>query len=170
MMKLNTFQIVRNQQPISPWLTTTKEYGRFFLGYFNDVINDIELFKQESKNGEPLRVYHPGSKIGKYFDSNKFDAYDLQSWFFKSDSAVLKKLYKYQMAEPTDLNFIKTADGREMMLRGYTPRMIELYIQTMVDSKFEISNLVLPPKQVVIKDTDTDSIIMPAQKKKNRLF
>lgn len=171
-IKLQTVQLVCQGKPCSEWLVTTREYGRFMMGYFDESICSYLLFKQESKDGEPLRVYHPGSKLGTYFDTNKFSRQELMSVFVKPASRVFSKLIEYNLANYKDFNTIKVSNYEpQKLLRLYTVDQIELYIKQNIDYNFNVSSVVLNPKQIKIKPSDLMQIIMPSvSNKSNKLF
>lgn len=161
-VKLQTFQLVVGNKPISDWLITTREYGRFMRKFYDERVCSYELFKQESKKGEPLMVYHPGSKIGKFFDNQCVTQQKYMSTFFKQGCSVLDKLYDMELANPNDFNYISVnGSSREKLLRAYTPDAIELYIRTCIDRDFTINPVLMKPKQIKVLRGSLDKIIFP---------
>jgi hypothetical protein len=63
--QLDTFQLVNEDRVISPILTTTRKYGDWFEGTFDEYTSQMELYmKSKKKSGESLLERHPGTRIG----------------------------------------------------------------------------------------------------------
>lgn len=170
---LQTVQLICNKKPRSPWLVTTQEYGRFMLDTFDESICSYILFKQESKEGEPVRVYHPGSRLGLYFDKNEFSKPELMSTFVKYDSVVFTRLHDLKLASYKDFNKIKVNGAQaQNLLRLYTVDQIALYIKQNVDYNFNLLSVLLNPKQIRVRECDMEQIItpLPYNKIKKRLI
>lgn len=154
---LESFVIVNKGRIISPILITVRSYGSWFEKTFDNYTTQMELYmKAKTKDGELVLEYHPGTKIGKYFDSNTFDSPQLRSWFIRQDSETMQKLVKYKLAEYKDAATSDQYRGR--MLRVYTKDQIELYLRTLLND----SHLELPlttPKQ--IKDAYLWGLVKP---------
>ena len=79
-------------------------------------------------------------------------------------------LQKLKMAEQRDAIPIAVNKGQKM-LRVYTVDQIQLYIKAVLDKNFNISKYLGTPKQIKVKDTDLDKLIMPKlDMQKRRLF
>lgn len=167
---LETFVIVSDNNVISPILTTTREYGRWFEEIFDSSICQLELYLRSKKNtGESVLEMHPGTKIGEWFGRQSFEKTNLQSWFIYQDSAMMDKIRKFKLAEYRDA--VPVTDDKVRMLRCYTLQQIELYIKSNVDRNFTINNLFAEPKQIKIRKSDFDKIMMPKiRKARKRLF
>jgi hypothetical protein len=161
---LNTFVIVEKGSIISPQLLTTREYGRWLSATFDEYTVAQELFLRTKKGNESLLESHPGTRIGSYFDSNKFSKYELQCWYVESDSDIMKKLIKYGIAELGDCS----RHNQKQMLRLYTVDQIQLYIQTKIDRHFDFGNDILTPKQIITQQMD--KVEMPVKQKTKKLF
>jgi len=160
---LNAFVIVYKEEVISPLLTTTREYGRWLEELFDSSICQLELYtKSKKRTGESVLESHPGTKIGDWFSKQDFQQKNLQSWFIYQDSTMMDKLRKYKLAEYRDAIPISVNDeqGRRM-LRCYSLQQIELYIKSNIDKKFIIEGLYSSPKQVKVRESDFDKMIMP---------
>lgn len=159
---LQTFQLVLGNKPVSGWLITTREYGRFMQNFYDERVCSYELYKQESKDGEPLRVWHPGSRIGQFFDTQCITQQKYMSVFFKQGCPVLNKLYDMNIANPKDFNFISVnGECKEQLLRTYTPDAIELYIKSKVDKDFTIAPVLMNPIQIRVSRNAMNKIIFP---------
>ena len=168
---LSTFQLVYQNKIISPVLTTTREYGNWFEDTFDKYTAQLELYlKSKKQGGESVLEWHPGTKIGHWFDTNNVNSGALQSWFILQDSPAMNKIVKLNMAEQRDAIPISVNDEKgRRMLRVYTAGQIQLYIRSTLDKTFNISQYLGVPKQV--KVDSLDKIIMPEVKiQKKRLF
>lgn len=164
--KLDCFLLVKAGEAISPILTTTREYGAWFSSYFDSYTSGQELCcKAKTINGQQVLENHPGTKIGKFFDTKTFKNPDLNCWFLKSDSDLIKQLVFYGLADMADC----TTRDKERVLRVYTVKQIELYIQMTIDKGFHIGSLLLPSRKVQVNVAG--SYIKPVQKiQKRSLF
>ena len=167
---LGTFVIVSEDKVISPILTTTREYGRWLEEIFDSSICQLELYlKSKKKTGESVLEFHPGTKIGEWFGRQNFEQRNLQSWFIEQDSTMMDKIRKYKLAEYRDAVPVSENDVR--MLRCYTVEQIEMYVKSNIDRSFKINDLITPPKQIRIRKSDFDKMIMPVVKPaRKRLF
>ena len=79
---LNTFQLVNNNNIISPSLVTIRQYGNWFQQTFDEYTSQMELYMKSKKNtGESVLEWHPGTRIGKWFDSHNIDSPKYKSWY-----------------------------------------------------------------------------------------
>ena len=161
--RLQTFQLVKNDEVISPALTTIRQYGYWFEKTFDKYTAEMELYmKSKKKTGESLLEWHPGSRIGAWFDSNQIDSPNLKCWFIMQDSYMMERLVKLKLAEQKDAIPIAVNDEKgRRMLRVYTVEQIQLYIKSIIDKNFNIADYVGTPKQVKIKDSDFGNLIKP---------
>lgn len=173
MDKIQTFVLVHDNEVISPALITIREYGRWFEETFDEYTSQMELYmKSVKKGGESVLEWHPGTRIGKYFDTAKLKGQQYKCWYILQDSTMMDKLKKYGMAEYRDAIPIAVNDeqGRRM-LRVYTAKQIELYIREQIYQNTSFNLDVYKPKQIKIKDSDFDKLIMPkVESKRKRLF
>lgn len=169
---LDTFQLVHNDKVISPIMTTTRKYGDWFEDTFDNYTAQMELYmKSRKKSGESLLERHPGTRIGAWFDSTKVNSNEYKSWFIMQDSPMFDRLVKLRLAEQQDAVPISVKDKQHRnMIRVYTVKQIELYIRTVLDKNFSLSQYVGTPKQIKVRDADFDKLIMPIGHKQNRLF
>ena len=170
---LTTFQLVNKDTVISPRLTTIREYGNWFEETFDKYTAQQELYmKAKKQNGESVLEWHPGTNIGKWFDKNSTNSETLKSWYIMQDSPVMERLVKLKLAEQKDAIPIAVNDVlNRRMLRVYTVEQVELYIRNTIDKKFEISQFLGIPKQIVVKDNNLGDLIMPKLDiKRKKLF
>ena len=124
--------------------------------------------KSKTAGGTVLES-HPGSKIGKWFDTRTFENTDYMSWFVAQDSLIMEKMRKLNMAELRDC--VEVAKKR--MLRLYTLAQLDLYIRSNIDKKFTFveNEIYLQPKQIKLRDVDFDKLLKPEVKTpKKKLF
>lgn len=170
---LDTFQLVNNDAVISPILITTRKYGDWFEGTFDKYTSQMELYmKSKKKTGESLLERHPGTRIGAWFDPNTVNSADYKSWYIMQDSPMFQRLVKLKLAEHQDAVPISVNDKQHRnMIRVYTLNQIELYIKTVLDKNFKISDYYSTPKQIKVRDNDMEKLIIPKiERKQNRLF
>lgn len=163
--KLVPFVVVHNRQPITPYLITTREYGRWGLNTFDEYTAQLELFKKESKDGIPTQVLHPGSRLGVFFRDMNISDSRLFSVYVKPGSYIAGKLEQYKLATNSDCNFIQP-EGLEVSakwIRCYTPEQLELYIKSSIDKSFKIAEYLMNPIQITVKDSDLTNIYMPSK-------
>ena len=167
---LDTFQLVHNDKVISPIMTTTRKYGDWFEDTFDNYTAQMELYmKSRKKSGESLLERHPGTRIGAWFDSTKINSNECKSWFILQDSSMFNRLVKLQLAEQQDAVPISVKDKQHRnMIRVYTVKQIELYIRTVLDKNFSLSQYIGTPKQIKVRDVDMDKLIIPEIKNKQR--
>ena len=167
---LDTFQLVHNDKVISPIMTTTRKYGDWFEDTFDNYTAQMELYmKSRKKSGESLLERHPGTRIGAWFDSTKINSNEYKSWFILQDSPMFNRLVKLQLAEQQDAVPISVKDKQHRnMIRVYTVKQIELYIKTVLDKNFSLSQYIGTPKQIKVRDVDMDKLIIPEIKNKQR--
>lgn len=164
--QLDSFVLVQGGEVISPALTTTREYGAWFGSTFDNYTSGQTLYcKAKTKDGQSVLESHPGTRIGKYYDTHSFKSLDLNCWYLKSDGDLIKQLIWYKLADPADC--ISNKYGR--VLRVYTISQIEMYIKDTIDKSFVIGGMVLPSKKVQV--SDSAGYIKPKRDiKKRRLF
>lgn len=173
--QLETFQLVHEDRVISPILTTTRKYGDWFEGTFDEYTSQMELYmKSRKKSGESLLERHPGTRIGAWFDSLKIplNSVKYKSWYIMQDCPMFNRLVKLQLAEQQDAVPISVNDKQHRnMIRVYTVDQIALYIRTVLDRNFEIAQYIGTPKQIKVRDVDLDKLIMPkVEHRQKRLF
>ena len=151
---LTTFQLVYKDKVISPTLTTIREYGSWFEDTFDKYTAQLELYmKSKKKDGESVLEWHPGTRIGDWFDKTEVKSNNFKSWYIYQDSDVMQRLVKLKLAEQKDAIPISVNDvkGRKL-LRVYTIDQIELYIRSTINKSFDIHEFISTPKQVVVTD------------------
>lgn len=164
---LSTFQLVNANTIISPLLITTRDYGVWLEDVFGEYIAKQELYMKSTKtDGRNVLEWHPGTRIGKWFDTNKNTA---RCWYIMKDSPILDRLDKYgllQAQKPQSIPGNKDVKA----LRLYTAEQIELYIKTCIDKTFNIASYISEPKQIKVRDTEMLDVIIPKTSKKRTLI
>lgn len=155
------FVLVKEDKVISPVLVTVRSYGNWFQETFDEYTSHYELYlKAKKEDGTSVLEYHPGTKIGKWFDSKNgvISEPELKSWYIPRDSFMMDRLVNLKMAEYKDAT--PGPDKNTGLLRVYTKPQLELYLRTITLNK----NFELPtdtPKQVRVKPSEFDGIIKP---------
>lgn len=163
MAKIRTFVLVYEDKVISPQLVTVREYANWMEQTFNETICHMHLYLNSKKvNNQIVSEWHPGTKLGSFFDNQDFHKPELHSWFINSSSKAIQQLVKHKLAE--------LQDCRGDKLRVYTVNQLELYIQSNIDDSFSIGDKLVNPKQVVLSKEDMLTLKRPVVKQKRKLF
>lgn len=169
--KLATFAFTHNNEMISPILTTIPEYGRWLMTQFDDY-TCTQLLRIPRRCGSSLDIvmeYHPGTRIGQFFDSKDFKNANLYSWTIEQDSTMMQKLINMGLANRKDANNTTGNDGRRI-LRLYTLNQLEYYIKTQLDKDFNINGKYIQPKKIALRKSDFKKMTIPAVKKSTSKF
>lgn len=160
-MGIRTFVLVHNNRVISPPLTTTREYGRWFEEYFDEYTVSQELYMKSIKaDGERVLESHPGTKIGTFFKNTRVSDTKLVSWLINKDNSVIAKIKKQGILENGDI----WGDT----LKVYTVNQLEFYIRSNIDKTFSIASEVTLPKQIKITDKDMSLLTYPQINQRNK--
>ena len=163
MAKIRTFVLVYEDKVISPQLVTVREYANWMEQTFDETICHMHLYLNSKKaNAQIVSEWHPGTKLGSFFDNQEFHKPELHSWYINSKSKAIQQLIKHKLAE------LKDCQGDK--LRVYTVNQIELYIQSNVDNQFSIADKLIHPKQIVLSKNDMAALKRPTMKQKRKLF
>lgn len=160
--ELRTFVLVSEGKILSPALVTVREYANWMEKYFDEYTCHLELYLNSKKNGGTVSEWHPGTKIGRFFDMQGFKNSNLQSWYIDSQSKGVRQLIKHGFATPND--------SRSGLLRLYSVQQIELYIKTAIDQSFEIGTKIIEPVQITITKEDAEKLVKPRIAAKRKLF
>lgn len=147
-MILKTFVLVDKNKVTSPALVTIRCYGEWMKEVFDEYTVKSELYmksKEANLNGSSLQ-WHPGTRIGEWFDHNTFNGNNMQSWYVEKDSYAIERLVKMGLADRKDVAQVKNK------LRLYTVKQIEVYIRSNIDKSFSMARYVQEPIQVHTKD------------------
>ena len=169
---LTSFVLVDKGKIISPRLTTIREYGRWMQEYFDEYTCNKELYMMTNKEGGQVLTYHPGTRIGKFFDSNTVERSDLKCWYVHGNSSIMTQLSSWHIAETRDCVPTKL-DNKENIniLRLYTLSQIEFYIRNTMDKNFALTDdMVHTPKSITVKPEDYTTLIIPKQTKRKSLL
>lgn len=165
---LNTFQLVHNGKVISPILVTTREWGEWFERVYDRYTINEHLYTKAKLGEQSLLERHPGTRIGRFFDSGMFAQTDLGSVYILWQSNIVDKLLSIRMLRGNDNCSISIHAEKKTVVRLLTARQVEVYIQSNIDRNFNISRYIGPSKSVVVKDSDLEKIIK-SQKMKSRV-
>ena len=164
---LRTFVLTHNKEIISPALVTIREYKNWFEKTFDEYTIRAELYLKSKRGTESVLECHPGTKIGKYFDTHDFRSEKLHCWYIAQDSTMMRKLVDYKMAElidTTKVSFFGHEDDN--MLRVYTTAQIQCYLQTSIHKTFSISKYIDMSRHVPVDDLD--NLVQPKIATKRR--
>lgn len=160
--KLSTFIFVQGNRAISPPLVTVREYGRWLETVYDEYTCNYELYLRATIDGTKVLEFHPGTRIGQYFDNTQFNSNKYDSWYIYQESTMMAKLNKMKLASYKDIAPILSGSRKGLkLLRLYSIDQIELYVRTKIDRSFNINNFVVQPKKIVLRKSDLKDIIMP---------
>ena len=164
MAKLRTFVLVYEDKVISPMLTTVREYANWMEGTFDETICQMHLYLNSKKaNGQIVSEWHPGTRIGYFFDKHEFNKPESHSWFIPVEYKAMKQLVQHNFA------VVKDRSSTSQNLRLYTVDQIQLYVTNEIDKDFKVE--ALEPQQLVLSKADMNELEKPAQStKKRKLF
>lgn len=157
--ELRTFVLVHKGKVISPPLVTIREYAAWMEKYFDEYTCHIELYLPAKKDGITVWEWHPGTKLGTFFDHK---CRNLKSWQIQNDTNIMGQLIRHGFATSTDCHTRK--------LRLYTVRQIEVYIKTVIDHSFELGTKIIDPIQITVTEADMQGVIQPKQRKSKFLL
>ena len=131
-MKLKTFEVYNKNGKLTEKLTTSRELGRFLQNVYKPEVIIPLLYVNSSKQGAE---YHPGTKIGIFFDTNTFNRKDLHSVYIPVGSETYKQLVSTNLAEKRDISTISNKCGKTKCIRCFTLEQIQLFIDTFLPSE-----------------------------------
>ncbi len=167
--KLSTFVFISEDRIISPPLVTVREYGRWLETVYDEYTCNYELYLKAKIDDTKVLEYHPGTRIGQYFDNTQFCDDKYSSWYIYQNSTMMQKLNKMKFAEYKDIAPILSGNKKGLrLLRLYSIHQIELYIRTKIDKTFCIHSFLLQPKKIVLRKSDMKNIIMPEVKQSRK--
>lgn len=159
--KLTTFAFVHQGNVISPHLVTTREYGRWLEAVYDQYTCNYELYVRATVGDTKVLEFHPGTRIGQYFDTTNFITNKYNSWYVYQESTMMNKLINMGLASKKD---ITVRDGLKL-LRVYSVDQIELYVKTNIDRNFSIGSFIVEPKKITLRNSDMKNIIIPEYRK-----
>lgn len=158
--KLTTFVFTNRDRAISPSLVTVREYARWLESVYDEYVCNYELYLRATFGDTKVLEFHPGTRIGQYFDNTQFVASKYISWYVYQDSIMMRKLKSMKLASYKD-----TASKNGLkLLRLYSVDQIELYVRTKIDRSFNINSYLISPKKISLRTCDFDKIIIPEVK------
>ena len=164
---LRTFVLVHDNKVISPMLVTVREYANWLENTFDSSISQMELYLYSKKGTEAVKEWHPGTKIGRFFDMQHFGKPELNNWYLTSESKGVAQLVKHNFAIIKDCRKVAGANR----LRLYTVAQIDVYVKTSIDRTFDIGCHLLDPIKIVLSEEDMSTILKPAKREtKKKLF
>ena len=163
--KLTTFVFTSGDRAISPPLVTVREYARWLESVFDEYTCNYELYLRATVGDSKVLEFHPGTRIGQYFDNTYLTDSKYESWYIYQESAMMAKLNKMKLASYKDVAPVLSGDRKGLkLLRLYSADQIELYVRTKIDRLFNINNFLTLPKKIALRKSDFKSIIIPEVK------
>lgn len=167
--KLSTLIFVQGDRVLSPPLVTVREYGKWLESTYDEYTCNYELYLKSNVAGEKVLEFHPGTRIGKYFDSTSFSTNKYDSWYVYQESQIMEKIVRLKFARYNDIASTLSGDKKGLkLLRLYSTDQIELYVRTKIDRNFQIGDKFLEPKKIVVRKCDLKDIIMPEIKRSRK--
>lgn len=167
--KLSTVIFTSGDRAISPPLITVREYARWLETVYDEYTCNYELYLRATVEGTKVLEFHPGTRIGQYFDNTNFTNNKYDSWYISQESSMMQKLNKLKLAQYKDVAPIRSQEKKGLrLLRLYSADQVELYIRTKIDRDFCISMYLLPPKKIVVRKCDMKDIIRPVEMKSRK--
>lgn len=159
---LKTIVFVNGGRVISPPLVTVREYARWLETVYDEYTCNYELYIRANVKGVKVLEFHPGTRIGQYFDNTEFQNNKYISWYIYQDCVAMNKLNKMKLAEYRDIAPILSGDKKGMrLLRLYSVDQIMLYIRTKIDRDFNINQFLTDPKKITLRNSDMRKVIIP---------
>lgn len=160
--KLATFVFTSGDRAISPPLVTVREYARWLESVFDEYTCNYELYLRATVGDVKVLEFHPGTRIGQYFDTTEFSSDKYDSWYVYQESTMMTKLVKMKLASYKDIAPILSGERKGLkLLRLYSTNQIDLYVKTKIDRSFNINNFLVTPKKIALRKNDFKTIIMP---------
>jgi len=160
--KLTTFVFTSGDRAISPPLVTVREYARWLESVFDEYTCNYELYLRATVGDVKVLEFHPGTRIGQYFDMTEFSSDKYDSWYVYQESTMMTKLVKMKLASYKDIAPILSGERKGLkLLRLYSTDQIDLYVKTKIDRSFNINNFLVTPKKIALRKNDFKTIIMP---------
>lgn len=157
MIRLNSFQVWCRGKELTPQLITARSFGEWCKKVFSEQVCRKYLYVASKKKGSE---YHPGTKIGNYFDNNKFKDSVYNSWYVPKESEAFQYLIKNRLAEYRDICRFRKEEKFKHCLRCFTVPQIRLFVQEMVkDFGLDSDNLIdVKVKTFTLNTTYNDSL------------
>lgn len=167
--KLTTFVFTSGDRAISPSLVTVREYARWLETAYDEYTCNYELYLKATAGDTKVLEFHPGTRLGQYFDSTKFSSNKYDSWYIYQESVMMEKLIRMGLASYKDVAPILSGQRKGLkLLRLYSVDQINLYVQTKIDRTFNIGTYLVQPKKIAVRKKDLSYIIMPEVKKSRK--
>jgi hypothetical protein len=167
--KLTTFVFTSGDRAISPPLVTVREYARWLETVYDEYTCNYELYLRATVGDTKVLEFHPGTRLGQYFDNTKFSSNRYDCWYIYQESVMMEKLNRMRLASYKDVAPVLSGQRKGLkLLRLYSADQINLYVRTKIDRTFDINAYLVPPKKIALRKKDLDYIIMPEVKKGKR--
>lgn len=163
--KLTTFVFTSGDRAVSPPLVTVREYARWLESAFDEYTCNYELYLRATVGDMKVLEFHPGTRIGQYFDTTHFNSDKYNSWYIYQESTMMAKLVKMKLASYKDIAPILSGHRKGLkLLRLYSIDQVELYVRTKIDRCFNINNFLISSKKISVRKSDFKNMIMPEVK------
>lgn len=159
MVKLNTFQVRCGTKNLTPKLVTSRSFGNWFRKVFSENLCRKYLYTGSKKKGSE---YHPGTKIGHYFDSNFFKLEELNSWYIPKHSEAFQHLIKKNLVTYEDVSKVCKNSKLSGYLRCFTIEQVELFLREVVKEsgvKFTFDDIAIQERIIYVFHQDSRSYV-----------
>lgn len=155
MDRLDAFDVWYDGDKLTPPLVTARSFGEWCKKVFSEQICRNYLYVGSRKKGSE---YHPGTKIGAYFDSNEFTSSKYNSVYIPTTSEAFHYLIKKHLAAPIDACQARKEDKFNRCLRCFTVPQIRLFVQEMIkDTGLDFQHFNVSVRLFTINTTYKDS-------------
>ena len=138
--KLKTFTISKGNRKVTDRLVTSSEFGRWMMAYFSPNVYQQLLFV----NGKEGPTYHPGTKIGIWFDKqgNSFIKRTHYSIYIPTDTETYARLKEKGIVQPKDTSTNCKVAGNKKVVRCFTLEQIQLFLDSFVNFNEEPNHII----------------------------
>ena len=138
--KLKTFTISKGNKKVTDRLVTSSEFGRWMMAYFSPNVYQELLFV----NGKEGPTYHPGTKIGIWFDKqrNSLIPKNHYSIYIPTDTETYARLKEKGIVQPKDTPTNCKIAGNKKVVRCFTLEQIQLFLDSFVNFNEEPNHII----------------------------
>ena len=138
--KLKTFTISKGDKKVTDRLVTSSEFGRWMMAYFSPNVYQELLFV----NGKEGPTYHPGTKIGIWFDKqrNSLIPKNHYSIYIPTDTETYARLKEKGIVQPKDTSTNCKVAGNKKVVRCFTLEQIQLFLDSFVNFNEEPNHII----------------------------
>lgn len=157
MNRLKAFRVRYCGRELTPVLVTARSFGEWCQEVFSEQVCRKYLYVASKKKGSE---YHPGTRIGNYFDNNEFNDSVYNSLYLPKSCEVFKYLIGNKLAEYGDVCRYRKEEKFKDCIRCFTVPQIRLFVQEMIkDTGLDSEDLIdIKLKTFTLNTTYNDSL------------